>query len=446
MGHSVTEVSPDVSGVKVPPNVELRTARLAQPSPRFAGEPMSRSELAEAVNAELWRSTRKRFALDAHAIARYERGAVRWPSAAYRSALRSVLGVATDAEIGFHPIRRRGAPVAVPDPVAQGWPGPDRGSFRSVTGLAVGIADLDVGPGPDGYGPNDYGMALARLQALDRARGARAALGGVLDLVERIDGELRVARAADRVCLLGVGARAAEFAGFLCRDLGAAARCLRCHDRAMEWAQQGQDAPMQAYVLLRKAQAAYDDRDAARMLALARAARAFEPVVVFGLRAEILQQEARAEAMLGAADGEVLRKLDEARLLLAAGTPAGDEPGADYTEALLDLQTGICFTELGRPREAVGWFRSGLAELDGSARDAAYFQMLLAGALALSGEPDEAVAIGLRALPVAVGSTSRRTVREARALSVALRPWARRAPVRELYDRLAGAALALSAG
>jgi hypothetical protein len=439
--------------VNVPPNVELRTARLAQQSPRFEGEPMSRSELAEAVNAELWRSTRKRFALDAHAIARYERGAVRWPSAAYRSALRTVLGVATDAEIGFHPIRRRGAPA---DPVGPAWPASERESYRGVTGLAVGIAELDACPdeyGPHDHGPHAYGRALARLQALDRARGARAALGGVLELVERIDRELRAARAADRVCLLGVGARAAEFAGFLCRDLGATVRCLRCHDRAMEWAQQGQDAPMQAYVLLRKAQAAYDDRDAARMLALTRAARAFESVVVPGLRAEILQQQARAEAMLGAPDGEVLCKLDQARSLLAppgssppGSAPPGDEPGADYTATLLDLQTGICLTELGHPREAVRWYRSGLAELDGSARDSAYFQMLLAGALALSGEPDEAVAIGLRALPVAVGVTSRRTVREARALSVALRPWARRAPVRELYDRLAGAARALSAG
>jgi hypothetical protein len=215
----------------------------------------------------------------------------------------------------------------------------------------------------------------------------------------------------------------------------------------MEWAQQGQDLPMQAYVLLRKAQAAYDDRDGARMLGLARAARAYENVVVPGLRAEILQQEARAEAMLGVPDGEVLRKLDLARALVAeAGTSASGEPGSDYTESMLDLQTAICLTELGHPRQAVDWFRSGLAEQAGSARDAAYFEMLLAGALALSGEPDEAVAAGLRALPVAVGSTSRRTIREARVLSLALRPWARRAPVRELYDRLAGAARALSAG
>ncbi|MBB5159546.1 tetratricopeptide repeat protein [Saccharopolyspora phatthalungensis] len=67
---------------------------------------MSRAELAEAVNRYLWDTTGKRHELDAHAIARYERGDVRWPSAHYRSGFRAVLGAATDADLGFHPTRR----------------------------------------------------------------------------------------------------------------------------------------------------------------------------------------------------------------------------------------------------------------------------------------------------------------------------------------------------
>jgi hypothetical protein len=49
---------------------------------------MGRAELAEAVNRYLWETTRKRYELDAHSIARYERGHVRWPGAHYRSGLR----------------------------------------------------------------------------------------------------------------------------------------------------------------------------------------------------------------------------------------------------------------------------------------------------------------------------------------------------------------------
>ncbi|MDQ3886987.1 MAG: XRE family transcriptional regulator [Actinomycetota bacterium] len=88
------------------PNRKLRTRREAMPSRVAPGEGMSRAELAEAVNRYLWETTRKRYELDAHSIARYERGHVRWPGAHYRSGLRRVLGVTTDADLGFYPSRR----------------------------------------------------------------------------------------------------------------------------------------------------------------------------------------------------------------------------------------------------------------------------------------------------------------------------------------------------
>ena len=110
------------------PNALLRAAREATESTVAPGEGMSRRELAEAVNAYLWQTTGQRYDLDAHQIARWERGAVRWPSAAYRSALRAVLGVASDAELGFRPQRTavefRGH-VAPRVPAARETPEPD---------------------------------------------------------------------------------------------------------------------------------------------------------------------------------------------------------------------------------------------------------------------------------------------------------------------------------
>ncbi|MDQ3576786.1 MAG: hypothetical protein M3443_04120, partial [Actinomycetota bacterium] len=82
-------------------NHQLRAARERTPSPRVPGEPMGRGELAEAVCAWLWDTTGQRYDLDARALGRYERGDVHWPSAAYRSALRHVLDVDTDAALGF---------------------------------------------------------------------------------------------------------------------------------------------------------------------------------------------------------------------------------------------------------------------------------------------------------------------------------------------------------
>jgi hypothetical protein len=62
---------------------------------------MSRADLAEAVCAWLWRERGIEVALDAHYIAKLERGAVRRTGWLYRDGLRAVLGVATDRELGM---------------------------------------------------------------------------------------------------------------------------------------------------------------------------------------------------------------------------------------------------------------------------------------------------------------------------------------------------------
>ncbi|WP_405058896.1 hypothetical protein OG474_40060 [Kribbella sp. NBC_01505] len=74
---------------------------------------MSRAELAHAVCTWLWHTQRLNCALDAHYIARLERGAVRRTGASYREALRAVLGVPTDAYLGMPPdiyLRRESIP------------------------------------------------------------------------------------------------------------------------------------------------------------------------------------------------------------------------------------------------------------------------------------------------------------------------------------------------
>ncbi len=85
------------------PNSALRAARERTKSRRAPDEPMSRSELAEAVCAWFWETTQRRYGLDGHYIAKLERGIIRWPSAVYRSGLRHVLNAATDSELGFAP-------------------------------------------------------------------------------------------------------------------------------------------------------------------------------------------------------------------------------------------------------------------------------------------------------------------------------------------------------
>lgn len=82
-------------------NDALRAARERTPSRRMPGVPMTRAELADAVNAHLWDRTGRRYELDDHLVGKWERGAVRTPSAAYRAALRVVRRVDTDRDLGF---------------------------------------------------------------------------------------------------------------------------------------------------------------------------------------------------------------------------------------------------------------------------------------------------------------------------------------------------------
>jgi hypothetical protein len=68
---------------------------------------MSRQELADAVNAYIWREHHIEERLDAHDIGKLERGEHRWPGARRREAFRAVLHADTDARLGFFITRRR---------------------------------------------------------------------------------------------------------------------------------------------------------------------------------------------------------------------------------------------------------------------------------------------------------------------------------------------------
>ncbi|WP_434739291.1 hypothetical protein [Micromonospora sp. SH-82] len=83
------------------PNDLLRAARLARRSPSGSGRPMSRQELAEAVNAYAYEHAGRSVTVDARYVGKLERGEHRWPFEPCRTALRMVLGKSTNAELGF---------------------------------------------------------------------------------------------------------------------------------------------------------------------------------------------------------------------------------------------------------------------------------------------------------------------------------------------------------
>jgi hypothetical protein len=116
---------------KPPPNTLLEAARKRMPSPAGAPRPMSRQELAEAINQYLWTTYQTRDNLDRGDIGAYERGEIRWPSDRRREAFRAVLGVAHDHQLGFY-TGKTPQPTMVPAAAARGGLGPSGDTLAAV--------------------------------------------------------------------------------------------------------------------------------------------------------------------------------------------------------------------------------------------------------------------------------------------------------------------------
>lgn len=270
----------------------------------------------------------------------------------------------------------------------------------------------------------------------DGRRGPRQSLPIVLGLIAAIERMANDAKPGTRRELLRVGAYASEFAGWLYRDVCVPGLANYWRDRAIEWAQVSGDAPMQGYVLLKKSQAVWDERDALRMLTLAEAAQEGPWRLPARVRAEAAQQQARGHAMLNGNLALMESKLSEARSLLAQDGAIADirtaEVAAHYDEALFGLQVAICYCEANQPERSLELYDRWLSLETFSRRDYAYFLALKGEAHAAADEADYAAMAGLEAFSLARETESARTVQEVIRLAIRLDQWRDRESVHEL--------------
>lgn len=288
----------------------------------------------------------------------------------------------------------------------------------------------------DGSAIDYLTQQLRRSKVDDGAFGPTRALPVVLGVVEAITQHVRDVGPDERKALLRLGADGAEFAGWLYRDLHDIASATYWYDRAMEWAQAAGDTTMQGYVLLKKSQMAYDERDAYRVAMLAQAAQYGPWQLPPAIRAEVTQQEVVGMAMLGEPLSTLERKTDEARRLLIRATEDGSDGtvNAYFTMETLGLRTAACYTEAGKPGRAAELFEEILSRGTLSHRDFGFFSARRAMALALSGEPDEAAAVGLVSLQIAQETHSERIVRLLGDVVHTLEPWSSRPGPRTLKE------------
>ncbi len=111
----------------------------------------------------------------------------------------------------------------------------------------------------DGSVVDYFRCRLQACKADDGDLGARRALPMALGILGAIEQHGREVKPEVRCQLLSLGADAAEFAGWLYRDLYDPVTAGYWYDRATEWAQEAGDTGMQGYVLLKKSQMAYDE-------------------------------------------------------------------------------------------------------------------------------------------------------------------------------------------
>lgn len=300
----------------------------------------------------------------------------------------------------------------------------------------LALALQDAGRYLDESVASDFQRQLDVCVADDGTNGPTRTLPAVLSVVGAIEHSARQVKPGIRRRLLAVGARGAEFAGWLYRDAYQPDRALYWRDRAVEWAQEAGDWSMQGYILLKKSQSAWDERDAVRMLTLAQAAQTGPWTLSPLVRAEAAQQEARGLAMTGEPRDAIYRKLDEAWELFGTASAADRDPdklGRHYSENLLTLQSAICYCEAGEPLRAAEVYRALLTDRRFSYRDRGYFLSLMASALAVAGEPDTATESGHEAVSVARKTNSRRTMKELTRVCQLLDHWRTRPAIRDLH-------------
>lgn len=429
------------------PNDRLRRARERVESPNATGEPLSRQELAELVDAWVYDNTipSRIIATDANYVGQLERGKIRWPQDRdRRGGFRAVLGAATDAELGFRRPRRSRSTVANVD--HQQF---IRATLGDTTGASFAFAELialtQPTPVPLVVGYSD----VAEVRNIARAFQDWDALYGGGVIREAVVAQLRYcvellsARCSDQVRadLFSAVGYLAHVTGFMAFDAFAHDDARRMFRFALQCAEESGDWHLRAKVLSSMARQAIwcGDPDAGLTfteLAMVRSDRltATERAMLHTGRARALAKLGRVQdtaAAVGAADEEFsyTRPANDPEYMhyYDAAQHAGDTGHALWDVALLGH-----FTTEARHRLCTAVTGHG----EGFARARTMSQIKLASLVMVTGDPCEAAVIGGRALDVVSTIRSRRAADDMRDLRRFGEPHEQLAGVAELIHRI----------
>ncbi|MEU8251850.1 hypothetical protein [Nonomuraea sp. NPDC048916] len=426
------------------PNLRLKRAREALPSLSAPGEPASRQDVADLVNAWIFKQYGRESALTANYIGKLERGIVRWPGCDYREALRAICHVDHDKDLGFQRPRRDKLAATVTEVDRKGF-------IRTALGVAasVPLAELAL-PRPANVPAVVNTADIIELRKLagvfstwDHTYG-----GGLVR--EAVAAQLRysVSLLEHAHCPTPLRGDLYAAVGWLGQVSASMAFDANAHDDARKMfglaltcAEEASDWHLRAKVLSSMARQAIWCGDADSGLTLVEFALVRADRLTPAERAMLLTGRARALAKLGRV-AETLETVGLADDQFARISPSDEAPWMRYYDAAQHSgDTGHALYDLAMHGRFIGEASTRLANAvagHGPAyvRSRAISGIKLASLTMATGDPEEAAAIGGRAVTDAGTVRSSRAHDDMRELSRLARSHQRHTPVAELRHRI----------
>lgn len=425
------------------PNDLLRRARESTESSRAPGEPLSRAELAEQVNAWIYDNTtpRRIAELDGNYIGKLERGTIHWPQEDYRAALRTVLGARTDTDLGFRRPRRSTATVV----------SVDRKDFlRVALGVSVGAMARPLGDLLASREPAPVPSSVGQTEIEEVRQAARLfgtwdnTHGGVL-VREAVTAQLRYcaqllnARCSDRLRpeLYSAVGSLGHIAGFMAFDAYAHDDARRIFQFALACAEEATDWHLRAKVLSSMARQAIWCGDPDNGLTLVELAMVRADRLTSTERAMLLAARARALAKLRRTQ-DAITTIGMADEEFGHAEPQNDSAAMFYYDIAQHLgDTGHALWDVAMAgqfvTEATGRLVQSVAGYaDNYARLRTFSEIKLASLVMVAGDPNEASETGRRALASAGTIRSRRVADDLRQLRTLSEPHEQITQVSEL--------------
>jgi tetratricopeptide (TPR) repeat protein len=227
-----------------------------------------------------------------------------------------------------------------------------------------------------------------------------------LQFVENL---LSNARGKDREHLLYVGARYAEFAGWIYQDKGALNSAMQMSSTALDYAQEVGDETLISYILMRRSNIATDAKRPELALKLADAALGKMPHLPPRYCAVALRQRAHVFAQLGQSND--CASTLELAFKFAERSVDSEKDLAQYcTPEYVEMEAAHCWIELGQADKAIGTLQHSLAGWKPEfRRDLGLCLARLAVAHASSGQIENALIVADRSLEIVCDTKSFRT-------------------------------------